>query len=131
LESGGNHIAAHQTVNPEIILQQVKGLMDQKNYDHLKCILINGCPNVFNEEASYEQYLEMHNYGNRKLVEQNLENVVKIMNKEDYKDHVLTFLAFLDEFIQDLMLTAQGFIMLLGKNDRLVFDASFILSLLS
>jgi hypothetical protein len=29
------------------------------------------------------------------------------------------------------MLTAQGFVMLPGKNDRLVFDASFILSLLS
>jgi hypothetical protein len=29
------------------------------------------------------------------------------------------------------MLTAQGFVMLPGKNDRLVFNASFILSLLS
>jgi hypothetical protein len=36
------------------------------------------------------------------------------MNKEDRKDHVLTFPAFLAEFI---MLTAQGFVMLLGKNE--------------
>jgi hypothetical protein len=53
------------------------------------------------------------------------------MNKEDRKDHVLTFPAWLAEFIPDLMLTAQGFVMLPGKNDRLVFDASVILSLLS
>jgi hypothetical protein len=31
------------------------------------------------------------------------------MNKEERKDHVLTFPAFLDEFIYDLMLTAQEF----------------------
>jgi hypothetical protein len=97
-KTGGNHVAAHRTANLEIILQQVKGFMDQKNYDHLKRILINRCPNVFNEEAMYEQYLETHNYGNHKSVEQNLEKVMKTMNKEDCKDHVLTFPAFLDEF---------------------------------
>jgi hypothetical protein len=65
-------------------------------------------------------------------VEQNLDKVMLTINKEDRKDHVLTFLAFfLAEFIQDLMLTAQGFVMLPGKNDHLVFDASFLLSLLT
>jgi hypothetical protein len=130
-KTGGNHVAAHRTANPEIILQQVEGLMDRKNYDHLKRILIDGCPNVFNEEATYEQYREMYQYGNHKSVEQNLDKVMLTMNKEDRKDHVLTFPAFLAEFIQDLMLTAQGFVMLPGKNDRLVFDASFLLSLLT
>jgi hypothetical protein len=48
-KTGGNHVAAHWTANPEIILQQVQGVMDQKNYDHLKCMILidNGCPNVF------------------------------------------------------------------------------------
>jgi hypothetical protein len=27
-KTGGNHVAAHQTANPKIILQQVEGLMD-------------------------------------------------------------------------------------------------------
>jgi hypothetical protein len=130
-KTGGNHVASHRTANPKIILQQVEGLMDQQNYDHLKRILVNGCLNIFNKEASYEQYLEMHKYSNHTLVEQNLEKVMLTMNKEDRKDHVLTFPAFLAEFIQDLMLTAQGFIMLQGKKDHLLFDASFILSLLS
>ena len=71
---------------------------------------------MFNEEATYEQYLEMYKYGNHKSVEQNLDKVMLTMNKDDQKDHVLTFPAFLAEFIQDLMLTAQGFItMLQGK----------------
>jgi hypothetical protein len=70
---------------------------------------------LFNEEATYEQYRDMRKYGNHKLVEQNLEKVMLTMNKEDCKDHVLTFPAFLAEFIQDLMLTARGFVMLPGK----------------
>jgi hypothetical protein len=127
----GNHVAAHWTTNPEIILEWVQGLMDWKNYDHLKCILIDGCPSVFNQEATYEQYREMHQYSNHKSVKHNLDKVLLTMNKEDRKDHVLTFPAFLAEFIQDVMLTAQGFIMLPGKNDCLVFDASFLLSLLT
>jgi hypothetical protein len=71
----------------------------------------------------------MYQYRNHKSVEQNLDKVMLTMNKEDCKDHVLTFPAFLAEFIQDLMLTAQGFVMLPQKNDRLVFDASLNLSL--
>jgi hypothetical protein len=62
-----------------------------------------------------EQYLEVHKYGIRKLVEQNLEKVMLTMNKEYCKDHVLTFPAFLAEFVLDLMLTAQGFVMIPGK----------------
>jgi hypothetical protein len=126
---GGNHVGAHR--NPEVILRQVEGLLDQKTYEHLRRIRCEGCPNVFNEEASYEQYLEIHKYGNHKSVEQNLDKVMLTMNKEDRKDHVLTFPAFLAEFIRDMMLTAQGLVMLPGKNDRLVFDASFLLSLLT
>lgn len=61
----------------------------------------------------------------------NLEKVMETMNREDRKDHVLTFPAWLAKWIPDLMTIAQGFIMKFGKNDRLVFDASFILSLLS
>jgi hypothetical protein len=68
-KTGGNHVAAHWTANPTIILQQVQGLMDRKNYNHLKRILVDGCPNVFNEEATYDQYREMHQYGNHKSVE--------------------------------------------------------------
>jgi hypothetical protein len=126
---GGNHVGEHR--KPEIILSQVQGLLDQKTYEHFKRILCDGCPGVFNEEASYAQYKEMYLYGNHKSVEQNLEKVMLTMNKEDRKDHVLTFPAWIAEFVPDLMLTAQGFVMIPGKNDRLVFDASFILSLLS
>jgi hypothetical protein len=50
---GGNHVGAHR--NPEIILCQVEGLLDWKTYKHLCCILCEGCPHVFNEEATHDQ----------------------------------------------------------------------------
>jgi hypothetical protein len=75
--------------------------------------------------------MEMHKYGNHKTVKLHLEKVMETMNKEDRKDHVLTFPAWLAELIHDLMLTATGFVMIPGKNDRLVFDASLLLSLLT
>jgi hypothetical protein len=56
---------------------------------------------------------------------------MKTMNKEDRKDHVLTFPAWLAPFILHLMLSPNGFIIKPGKNDRLVFDASFMLHMLS
>ena len=48
------------------------------------------------------------------------------MNKEDHKEQVLTFPAWLAPLIPDLMLTPQGLVMHHNKNDWLVFDASFM-----
>ena len=67
----------------------------------------------------------MLDYGNHQSVNHNLEKVMATMNKEDRKDHVLTFPAWLAMFIPHLMLTPNGFVIILGKNDRLVNDASF------
>jgi hypothetical protein len=126
---GGNHVGAHR--NPDLILRQVQGLVHRKTFEELRRILCDGCPGLFNEEATYEQYQEMHEYGNHKSVEMNLDKVMLAMNKEDRKDHVLTFPAWLAQFIPGLMNTPQGFVMIPGKNDRLVFDASCILSLVT
>jgi hypothetical protein len=69
----------------------------------------------------------MLEYGNHPSVTKNLAKVRKTMNKEDRKDHVLTFPAWLAPFVPHLMLTPNGFVMKPRKNDRLVFDASFML----
>jgi hypothetical protein len=73
----------------------------------------------------------MFAYGNHPTVSKNREKVMKTMNKEDRKEHVLTFPAWLAPFIPHLMLTPNGFIIKPGKNDRLIFDASFMLHMLS
>jgi hypothetical protein len=102
---GGNHVGAHR--NPDLILRQIEGLVDRKTLEELRRILCDGCPGLFNEEATYEQYLEMHEYDNHKSVEMNLDKVMLTMNKEDRKDHVLTFPAWWAQLIQGLMNTSQ------------------------
>jgi hypothetical protein len=52
---------------------------------------------------------------------------MKTMNKEDRKEHVLTLPAWLEEFILHLMITPNWFIVKPKKNNRLVFNASFML----
>jgi hypothetical protein len=73
----------------------------------------------------------MYAYGNHPTVSNNIPTVMKTMNKEDRKDHILTFPAWLVPFIPHLMLTPNGFVMRPSKNDRLVFDASFMLHMSS
>jgi hypothetical protein len=90
-------------------------------------VLKDGCPATYNTEGTHREFCEMLDYGNHPSVTKNIAKVMKTMNKEDRKDHVLTFPAWLAPFIQHLMLTPNGFVIKPRKNDRLVFDASFML----
>jgi hypothetical protein len=122
---GGNHVGSHR--NADHILSQLDGLLDSNLLAEIRRILVNGCPARFNEEGTSQEFAEMLAYGNHPSLTKHIEKVMKTMNKEDKKDHVLTFPAWLARFIQHLMTTPQGYVMVPGKNDRLVFDASFML----
>jgi hypothetical protein len=126
---GGNHVGAHRNVKK--ILARVKHLLPPKLYRDLRRVLVDGCPAIFNTEGTAKEFQEMYAYGNHPTVTGNLAKVMKTMNKEDRKDHVLTFPAWVAPFIPHLMITPNGFVVKPGKNDRLVFDASFMLHLLS
>jgi hypothetical protein len=122
---GGNHVSAHR--DPEAIIAQVWDLLEPKLLEDLHCILVDGCPAKFNVNGMHQEFRDMLAYGNHPSLSTNHEKVMKTMNKEDCKDHVLTFPAWLAQFIPHLMLSPNGFITKEGKNDRLVFDASFML----
>ena len=51
---------------------------------------------------------------------------MKTMNKEDRNQYLLPFPLWLARFVQNLHITPQGLISKPGKNDRLVWDGSFI-----
>lgn len=126
---GGHHVGAHR--NPEELLKRLQHLLPPKLLAELRRILIDGCPAKFNAEGTHLEFQEMFAYGNHPTVSKNREKVMKTMNKEDRKEHVLTFPAWLALFIPHLMLTPNGFVIKPGKNDRLIFDASFMLHMLS
>jgi hypothetical protein len=49
------------------------------------------------------------------------------MNKEDKHEYVLTFPAYLKDFIPDLWLTLNGLLQIPSKNDQVIFDSLFLL----
>ena len=68
------------------------------------------CPAKFNEHGSHEQFQEYMAYGNHKSLTKNPIAFRKAMNKEDRRDHVLTFPSWVAPFIQHLMLTPNGLV---------------------
>ena len=120
---GGQHTAAHR--DPDVILPQVQGLVSEKVFNDVERIMRFGAPAQFNEHGSREQFIEYRDYGNHKSVQQNHKAFSKAMNKEDKRDYVLTFPAYIKNYIPDLWLTPNGLVQIPGKKDRVIFDASF------
>ena len=50
---------------------------------------------------------------------------MKTLNKEDRNQYLLPFLNWLARFFENIHLTSQGLLSILGKNDRLIWDGSF------
>jgi hypothetical protein len=122
---GGEHIASHR--DPDLILPQVEGLISSDVYNDLERIMQFGAPAKFNEHGTRQQFLEYRDYGNHMLLTSNLTAFQQAMNKEDKRNYILTFPAYLKDYIPDLWLTPNGLIQIPSKKDRPIFDASFLL----
>jgi hypothetical protein len=82
-------------------------------------------PAHFKEHGSCKQFLKYRDYGSHKSIEKNHEAFRRAMNKEDKQDYVLTFPAYIKDYIPDLWLTPNVLVQIPGKKDRVIFDASF------
>ena len=88
--------------------------------------LIIGCPNKMNACSSHENFLKFFRYGNHVTIKSNPTNVRTTLNKEDRNQYLLPFPNWIARFCKNIHLTPQGLLSKLGKNDRLVWDGSFI-----
>jgi hypothetical protein len=122
---GGEHIASHR--DPDLILPQVEGLISSDVYNDLERIMWFGAPAKFNEHGTQQQFLKYRDYGNHKSLTSNPMAFQQAMNKEDKQNYILTFPAYLKDYIPDLWLTLNGLIQIPGKKNRPIFDASFLL----
>jgi hypothetical protein len=104
---GGNHVDTHR--NADVIISHLEGLLDQKILDEIQRILVHGCPAKFSEEGTHQEFAEMLSYGNHPSLMKHVEKVMKTMNKEDRKDQVLSFPAWLAQFIQHLMTVGSSY----------------------
>ena len=88
--------------------------------------LFIGCPNKMNACSSHEHFLKFFQYGNHVTIKSNPTNVRTTLNKEDRNQYLLPFPNWLARFCKNMPLTPQGLLSKLGKNDRLIWDGSFI-----
>ena len=121
---GGLHVNAH--LNPKAIIHRVQHLLSPHELSDLEHILTYGCPTKYNVHSTFKDFATMLAYGNHPSLTNNVDKVHETMNKEDRKEYVLTFLAWLAHFIPHLALTPQGLLIKPGKNDHLVYDGSFM-----
>ena len=75
------------------------------------------------QERITKKYRE---YKNHRSLSENEARAKSTLNKEDKRDFVLTFPAWMTDLIPDLHVNLQALVMIPGKKDRLVFDSSFM-----
>jgi len=105
-------------------LAAVKGHITDDDYNHLKRILINGCPSRLNFDETLHNKLRMINRGNSKSFNEHPDLVRETLNKEDKYSHILPMDEDMPLISPYCRHTPQGLVTKPGKNPRLVWDAS-------
>ena len=109
-------------------LNQIRGLVSQTDLDHIKRILTQGCPAKLQLTESYHSKLRMMRRGNQKHFDENPELVKKTVNKEDKHSHLIPVRPWCCQFSPYLRHNVQGLVMKEGKEPRVVWDGSTLLS---
>ena len=103
-----------------------KSKCDDEIVHDLERLFTLGAPNKLNASSSQQNFLEFFRYGNHSSIGRDKDKIAKAMNKEDRNQFVIPLPAWLARFIKNLHLTPQGLLTKPGKDDRLIWDGSFI-----
>ena len=122
---GGNYTGEYRDVKSTIkILRDSK--CDPKIVSDLENILTIGCPNKFIASSSRKNFMDFFRYGNHTSIEKNVEQTMKAMNKEDRNQFLIPLPCWLARFLKHLHITPQGLLVKKDKNDRMIWDGTFI-----
>ena len=107
------------------ILKKVKCAISHDSCLELERVLVQGCPTRFQGETTREQFFINCCCGDHNSVNDDLDKVNETVIKEDKRERVAVFPSSTARFVPSLRLTPMGLVIEPGKNDRLIFDASF------
>ena len=65
-------------------------------------------------------------YGNHSSISKNVDKTMKTMNKEERNQYLIPIPSWVARFIRNMHITPQGLLIKKDKNDRLVWDGSFV-----
>ena len=122
---GNNYTGEYRNPAEIIKILQESGCDEQVIMD-LQRLLVVGAPNKMNATSSHQNFLDFFRYGNHSSISKDIEKTLKTMNKEDKNQYLITLPSWIARFIRHLHLTPQGLLCKPGKNDRLIWDGSFI-----
>ena len=122
---GGNFTGEYRDVDSTMnILKETK--CDTKVMEDLHRVFKTGCPNKMNAHSSHKNFMQFLRYGNHSSIDKDIAKTKKAMNKEDRNQFLIPLPMWLARFIKNLHVTPQGLVVKPGKNDRLIWDGSFI-----
>jgi len=122
---GNNYTGEYRKPAEAIKLLHESGC-DVQIIKDLERLLVVGAPAYMNTTSSHTNFLEYFRYGNHSSIKKDLTKTLKAMNKEDRNQYLISLPSWLARFIRHLHLTPQGLLCKPGKNDRLIWDGSFI-----
>lgn len=117
-------VGAHR--DAEKVAERIRPLINNEELvQHYIRVMTVGCPNEMVAETSRANALKYWRGGNNPSINKHLEQVMKTMNKEERNCFVIALSGWMWRFIPHLFYTPQHLLKKLGKNDRLIFDATF------
>jgi len=122
---GGNYTGEYRDVSSTIKILQESNCNPTVIND-LKKIFTIGCPNKLVASTSRENFLHFFHYGNHTSITKNIHKTTKALNKEDRNQFLIPLPCWLARFLKHLHITPQGLLMKKDKNDRMIWDGSFL-----
>ena len=122
---GGNYTGEYRDVTSTIETLQ-KSNCNPKIIDDLRKIFTIGCPIKLVASTSRENFLHFFHYGNHTSIAKNVYKTTKALNKEDRNQFLIPLPYWLTRFLKHLHITPQGLLIKKDKNDRMIWDGSFL-----
>ena len=121
--AGGNYVGAHMQADK--VLNEIRGIVPHDICVNVEHLLRKGAPHKMNGHSTSENFYTYKRYGNHTSIQLKPEKIAKVMNKEHKHRYAIALPCWIARFVPNLHLTPQGLVVKPGKNDRLIFDASF------
>lgn len=107
------------------VKKEIEGIVPPAICKNVDILLRVGAPHYIYGHSSTKKIYKFKRYGNHSSIFLKPEKIIKVMNKEHKHNYAIALPSWISRFVPNLHLTPQGLVVKEGKNDRLIFDASF------
>ena len=122
---GNDYTGEHREINETLQVLRYTKCNEQVIKD-LKRLFYTGSPNRMNATSTHKNYLDYFRYGNHSSIRKDENKTLIAMNKEDRNQFLIPLPSWIARFVRHSHLTPQGLLTKPGKNDRLIWDGSFL-----